>query len=208
MKPQNFILHHYWRSSCSWRVRWALDLKKISFESKPVNLLKGEHKENSFKSLNQSGQVPCLQVGDQFFSESLSIIEWLDDVFPEVKLVSGTPERKRLIRELSYKISSGVQPIQNLSVMRAYSAEKSKQRIWSKQWITKGFEVYETLLQKSATRFSVGSQITLADLCLIPQVYNAKRFNVSLDSFPKIERVYHNALETKEAISSHPDVYA
>lgn len=205
MKPENIILHHYWRSSCSWRVRWALELKKIPFELRPVNLLEDEHKSPSYLKINPSGQVPCLQMGNEFHSESLALIEWLDEIFPTPKLVFGTPLKRMKIRELAYKVSSGIQPIQNLSVMRTHSRELEQQREWSRTWIRKGFVACEKLLEKSATKFCFGSEVSLADLCLIPQVYNAKRFELNLTSFPKIERIYENALETEACQAAHPE---
>lgn len=205
MKPKDLVLYHYWRSSCSWRVRWALALKEISYKHIAINLLAGDNQKEAYLKINKSGQVPALHIGNKFVSESLAIIEWLDEIHPSPKLILGTPSKRMAIRKLSYKIASGVQPIQNLSVMRAHSKEKAKQREWSKKWIVSGFKAYEKILEKTSTKFSFGSEITMADLCLIPQVYNAKRFSVNLEEFPKVRGVYENCLKTKSCQNSHPD---
>lgn len=207
MKPKNLTLFHYWRSSCSWRVRWALALKEIPYQTKPINLIKDEQKSDFYKQLNPSEQVPCLQVENTFISESLAIIEWLDEIYPYPKILPGDPLKRLQIRSLSYKIASGIQPIQNLCVMKKYHREKEKQLEWSKYWIEKGFKSIEKILEKTASPFCFGQQVTLADLCLIPQVYNAKRFSVVMTQFPKIEKIYDNCLTTKACQESHPDQF-
>lgn len=207
MPTKKLTLFHYWRSSCSWRVRWALAAKEIPYETKAVNLLEAEHQSKDYKRLNPSGQVPCLKIGEHYISESLAIIEWLDETFPEPRLIPGNPWKKLEVRSLAYKIASGIQPIQNLSVMRKHHRERDEQLRWSRYWIEKGFLAVEKILEGTATRFACGSEVTLADLCLVPQVYNAKRFSVDLNHFPKIERVYENCLETKACQEAHPDSF-
>ena len=207
MKPEGLVLYHYWRSSCSWRLRWALKLKGVVCELKHINLLEGEHKTKAYLKLNPSGQVPCLKTKEDIATESLAIIEWLDELICDPKLIGGSPEKRRKIREFSYKIASGIQPIQNLGVMRAHSSQRSEQVAWAKLWIEKGLGVCEKLLEKTATKYCFGSELSLADLCLVPQVYNAKRFAVKLESYPKVQRIYDNCLETEACQASHPDQF-
>ena len=121
MNKKPLILYHYWRSSCSWRLRWAFEIKEIKYELKHINLLDGEHKSESYLEKNPSAQVPCLQVGSNFYSESLAILEWLEDSYPQPNLLPENPQKRILVRQLTNMIASGIQPLQNLKVQKYFS---------------------------------------------------------------------------------------
>ena len=201
---QQFELFHYWRSSCSWRLRWALNIKNISYKSTPVNLLKGEQNEAWFKQKNPSGTVPSLVVGSKVFTESLAAIEWLDETVAHNPLLPSNPDDRARARELAYATAMSIQPIQNLKVMKHVAQDQSKRIAFAHHWISQGLEPLEKKLQPTAGTYSIGGHITIADLCLVPQVYNALRFNVDMTKFPTIMSIYNNCLKTKECESAAP----
>ncbi len=201
---EEITLYHYWRSSCSWRVRWALEIKKAKYNSVTVNLLTGEQRSPEFLKKNPLGFVPCLKVGDAYFAESMAIMEYLEEKFPKNPILPSDPKERMLVRQLSLMIVSGTQPLQNLEVQKFYSSDQKERERGIRHWITRGLSAYEKIVQKSAGSFSVGGSVTMADLCLIPQCYNALRFNVSLDQFPKIKQIYHNSLKDESCDRAAP----
>lgn len=207
-----FRLYHYWRSSSSWRVRWALALKRVPCEFIPVNLLEGEQTSQPHRRRNPLGVVPVLEIlrgegPSQFLAESVAIVEWLEETFPKPKLIPGDSFKRARIRQLSQIVNAGIQPLQNLKTMVFYSEESEKRNAWSKHWIRNGFQAYEALVKETVGKFSVGDQITMADLFLIPQCYNAKRFSVPLEEFSTIASIYNNAVETKEYKETQPEAF-
>ena len=201
----NLTLHHYWRSSCSWRVRWALELKKLPYKAVPVNILAGEHQTDSYKAMNPSGQLPTLIVDGRYFSESLAIIDWLDDVIPEPALYPTNALDKLFVKQLALKIAAGTQPLQNPSLLKHFSNDEAERKNHAQFFISSGLAVYEALLARGQPgQFSFGDQITVADLCLIPQVYNALRFAVDMSKFPRIAKIYQACLQTPACDLSAP----
>lgn len=205
-------LYHYWRSSSSWRVRWAFQLKKIDCEFLAVDLLKGEQKSKAHLARNPLGKVPVLEIVNEkgapkFLSDSIAMIEWAEELFPDPKLLPGDAFQRARIRQLSAIIHSGIQPLQNLGVNQFYSKDPAQQKEWARHWILEGLQSYETLVKETVGKFSVGDSVTMADLCLIPQCYNAKRFDVSLEDFPTIARIFENAMQTPECQASAPEKF-
>ncbi|MEK6578714.1 MAG: maleylacetoacetate isomerase [Bdellovibrionota bacterium] len=203
-------LYHYWRSSSSWRVRWALALKKIECEFIKINLLDDETQSAEHLKRNPLGYVPVLEfVGLNspypYLAESLAIIEWADETHPHPKLLPGDALERGRIRQLSELINAGTQPIQNLNVTQHHSLDPDEQKKWNRFWIRNGLKAYEEVVVHTAKTYSTGNQITMADLALIPQCYNAARNDVSLDDFPTIKRINDAALLTEACNSSHPD---
>jgi maleylacetoacetate isomerase len=203
------VLYHYWRSSASWRVRWGLALKGISHEEVAVNLLTAEEKEREYKDRNPAGYVPCLVVdGKPPLGESLAILEWLEENFPEPSFFDGDSYRRALIRQLAETVNAGTQPLQNLDVMKRVSDDKEQQVAWVRHWIERGLGVYEELLSRAGRegrKFSVSDHPTLADLCLIPQCYASLRFQVDLRKYPQIQSIYEHALTTEACAASAPE---
>ncbi|MBP6216961.1 MAG: maleylacetoacetate isomerase [Oligoflexales bacterium] len=209
-QSSTMTLYHYWRSSCSWRVRWAMDLKKVTHALEVINLLEGQQNSSDFLVRNPSGAVPCLKVGSQYFAESLAILEYLEELFPEPSLFPNSPLERLRVRQLANIIVSGTQPLQNLMVQRQHSSDPEKQKEYAQFWIGRGLSSFESVLQmrSGSHSYSWGSQISLADICLIPQCYNALRFGFDLSAFPLIQTIYQRAMDTEACRRSAPDAYA
>lgn len=209
-------LYHYWRSTSSWRVRWALAHKKIEAEFVAVNLLDGESESAPHLARNPMGYVPVLEFLDEpvpalrFLVESLPIIEFLEETFPSAPLLPKSPRERAHVRALSETINAGVQPLQNLTTQIVYApdsdpAAAEKRKAWAQTWIRRGLEAFEALAKTEAGTFSFGDTISIADLCLIPQCYAAIRNEVPFDGYPTIARIYANALKTEAYHASEPD---
>jgi len=211
--PPHLKLYHYWRSSSSWRVRWALAHKKIPCKFTPINLLTDEPDSETHLQRNPLGYVPVLEIKTEtnpvFLAESVAILEWLEEVHPQNPLLPapGTThalDRAR-IRQLAEIINSGTQPLQNLNALHLHSSQLTEQKLWAQHWIRKGLHAYETLARETSGQFSFGDSLTLADLFLIPQCYNAGRQDVSLDEFPLLKKIFESASHTQSYQESHPD---
>lgn len=205
MQKHQFTLYHYWRSSCSWRIRWALNYKGLTYKSVSINLLKNEHTTPEFLKKSPSGYIPCLTINGQSATESIAILEWLEEVYPLPALLPSSSEDRLAVRRLVQTISSGIQPIQNLAVLQFVKKDPAERPEFARYWIDKGLKVYEQLIRHSAGTYSLGSQISLADLCLIPQVYNAYRYGVDMKALPLVDRIYHNALATPACQAALPE---
>ncbi len=209
MPPSKLTLYHYWRSSSSWRVRWAFFLKKISCTFVHIDLLAGENETPEHLKRNPMGYVPVLELTEsrRYLAESIAIIEWAEEEFPNPPLLPGNSFERAKIRQLAEVINAGTHPIQNLTVKEYYSQDPEKQKQWSQHWIQKGFYAYDTLVRETSGRFSVGDTLTLADLCLIPQCYNALRNEIKLEAFPTLYKIYLTALETDGYKATAPENY-
>ncbi|XP_037083385.1 maleylacetoacetate isomerase-like isoform X2 [Pollicipes pollicipes] len=193
------ILYSYFRSSCSWRVRLVLALKDIQYEYQPVNLLSGDQLADEYGSVNPMNQVPSLEVDGKVMTQSMSIMEFLEETYPKPSLLPDDPFQRAKVREICELIGSGIQPVQNLAVLKrvaALAGDEARRR-WGREAIERGFGALEPILAASAGTCCVGDTATLADCCLVPQVFNASRFQVDMSQFPTISRV-HGHLETLE----------
>lgn len=164
-------------------------LQEIPYDIKPISLIKsgGEQHCNEYREVNPMEQVPALQIDGHTLIESLSIMYYLEETRPSRPLLPQDVIKRAKTREICEVIASGIQPLQNLIVLIHVGEEKKKE--WAQHWITRGFRAVEKLLSTSAGKFSVGDDVTLADCCLIPQVFNARRFHVDLRPFPTILRI-------------------
>ncbi len=205
-------LHTYFRSSAAYRVRIALNLKGLPYESVPVHLVRdgGQHHQPAFKALNPAELLPVLQTEGHVLTQSLSILEYLEERYPTPALLPGTPEQRAFIRSLALDVACEIHPVNNLRVLQhlttAFGATDEQRRQWVQHWIRTGFAAIEQRLAGPAGLpgpFCVGEQATLADVVLIPQVFNALRFGVTLEHYPRIERVWThcNRLPAFEAAS-------
>jgi len=194
-------LYTYWRSSSAYRVRIALNLKGLDFESIPIHLVKdgGQQHSTDYRELNPQGLVPTLVDGELAVSQSLAIIEYLDEAYPDTySLLSSDTAARAKIRSMALLVATDIQPLDNLRVLQylknvmQVSDELKSQ--WYAHWITEGFKAYEALLNDE-DNFSYGDSISLADVCLIPQVYNAERFSIDLSWFPNILKIKDNCLQ-------------
>ncbi|WAC72720.1 maleylacetoacetate isomerase [Roseateles sp. SL47] len=202
-------LHTYFRSSAAFRVRIALKLKGLAYESIPVHLVRGggEHHQATFKALNPSELLPVLQTEGRVLTQSLSILEFLEERYPQPPLLPGSAEDRAFIRSLALDVACEIHPVNNLRVLQhltaSFGASDDQRRAWVQHWIQLGFASIEQRLPQNASGFCVGDQATMADVVLVPQVFNALRFGVALDAYPRIERVWTHcmALPAFEAAS-------
>lgn len=209
MSDPKITLYTYFRSSCSARLRIALNLKNLSYTSIPVNLLKGEQSSPEHRAINPSGTVPALVIesspssssGNVTITQSLSALEYLDEI-PTGKshpLLPSDPATRALVRSLADIIACDVQPVTNLRILKKVDGLGGDRTVWAKGLIEEGFSAYEKILEKSAGRFSVGDDVTLADVCLVPAAWGAERVGVDFGLFPLLKGVV-GRLEELEAV--------
>jgi maleylpyruvate isomerase len=185
-------LFGYWRSSAAYRVRIALNLKAVTARQIPVQLQTGEQKNADYRALNPAGLVPLWQEPDGFtLAQSLAIIEYLNEKFPDPPLLPDDFRQKALAREIAYTIACDIHPVCNLRVLEKLAAEfgagAEANGAWNRHWIETGFNAIEARLATTAGRHAVGDDISLADICLVPQVYNARqRVGIELTPYPRI----------------------
>ncbi|RAK01441.1 maleylacetoacetate isomerase [Aliidiomarina maris] len=196
-------LYGYWRSSASYRVRIALHIKDIDFDYRAVHLVKdgGEQKSAAYAKLNPAQLVPTLVDGDLVLNQSLAIIEYLDSLAGPL-LVPQDPKQAAIVRMLAHDMASDLQPITNLRVLQyvtgTLDAGDAGRQAWIAHWVARAFAAFEVRLKQYSGRYCVGDNVTLADICLVPQVYNAKRFDVDFTPYPTLMQVYEN-LQALEA---------
>ncbi len=201
-------LYSYYRSSAAYRVRIALNLKQIEHSIEPVNLLKKEHKSPHYLAKQPQGLVPCLETDKgQFLAQSGAILSYLDSLYPHAKLLPADPFQAAKIKSVVDMIACDIHPVCNLRILNyltdILTVDSEQKLAWYRHWIVIGFEALETLLNK--TQFCFGEQPTLADVYLIPQVYNALRFEVDMASFPKIMNAYQNCNQLDAFIDAKPE---
>jgi len=180
-------LHNYWRSSASYRVRIGLGLKELAYEYVAINILEGEQQTEGYRAKNAMAQVPTLEiVADDgqaaMLTQSLPILEYLDERWPEHPLLPRDPIGRAKARALAEIINAGIQPLQNLTVMRKLKQGGVDEIAWIRPFIEGGLTAFAREVEATAGAFSVGDAPTLADICLIPQLYAARRFKVELGS--------------------------
>ena len=180
-------LYGYWRSSAAYRTRIALGLKGLAYDAVVIDLRTGEQAEPAFKAINPQGFVPFLVDGDAGMSQSLAIIEYLEEVYPEPPLLpAGAAERAR-VRALALTVACDIHPLNNLRVLKHLEndlgLDKGAVNAWARRWIEAGFDSLE---QQAADPYLTGDTVTLADICLVPQMYNARRVETDLSRFPKL----------------------
>ncbi|HEX4922633.1 MAG TPA: maleylacetoacetate isomerase [Bdellovibrionales bacterium] len=204
------ILYSYFRSSAAFRVRTALNLKGIPYEQRAVHLVNngGEQYKDEYTKVNPMNEVPALVHNGRAIGQSVAIIEYLDAVWPSPRLYPADPYRAALVRQAVENVNAGVHPVQNLKVLneleRRFGLKQEGKNEWAAYWIDRGFRGIERFLSKNAGHYSVGDEVTAADLYLIPQVLNARRYNVDLTPFPTIQRVEAACMRLEAFIRAHP----
>ncbi len=190
-------LYSYWRSSAAYRVRIGLNLKGLVYETVPVHLVRdgGEQHSDAFRETNPQQLVPVLEHGQRMLRQSVAILEYLDEMWPQPSLLPATARDRERVRALAHLIACDVHPLNNLRVLqffeRDWNVPQAERDVWVRHWIDEGFAAFEALLlnHPSTGDFCDGDTPTLADCCLIPQVYNARRFGMTLEQYPNIARV-------------------
>ena len=201
-------LYSYYRSSTAYRVRIALNLKGIRCQLVPVNLLSAEHQKAEYRSLNPQGLVPMVQLDDgRVITQSTAILEWLESEYPSVPLLPEDHFVAARMRSICHIVGCDIHPINNLRVLKYLENEpgmtSDEINTWRQYWIQQGFDAIETMLGTGP--YCMGEQLSLADVYLIPQVYNALRFNMDLNNYPKITHVFTHCNQLHAFIDAHPD---
>ena len=207
-------LYSYWRSSAAYRARIALNLKGLNYTLEPVHLVRdgGEQHSAEYRKVNPQGLVPVLVDGRRVIRQSLAIIEYLDETYDgETKLLPTTARDRARVRALALAIACDIHPLNNTRVMRylerELGADENARHRWIRHWIEEGFASFEELIARhpSTGLFCEGDTPTLADICLVPQVYNARRFGVDMTAYPTIETIVAACLEMDAFERARPE---
>lgn len=205
-------LHGYFRSSATWRVRIALHHKQLAYETVPVHLVAngGEQHSDAYRALNPMREVPALEIDGLVLAQSLPILEYLEETRPAHRLLPGNPADRAHARRIAEVINAGIQPVQNLRVLhyveKTLGAGPEGRQAWAAHWIRLGFEGLEAIVAQSAGTYCVGDAVSIADVCLVPQIYNARRFAVDLTPFPTLARIEAALVALPAFVAAAPEV--
>lgn len=222
LEYSDFVLYSYWRATCPWRVRLALNLKEIPHIIKPINLLEKENLSEDYLKINKFGRLPCLEftvtksVNNQkvsseksYITESTAIIDFLEEIFPDkYPLVPHSNENlllKTKIKALSYHIACNIHPIQNLSVLNKVDSLGHDKIEWAIHFIDIGLKYLEEELKETKGKYCFGDSVTLIDVYLYPQLYFFKRYNISLEAYPTLSAISKNLSELPAFIKAEPE---
>ncbi len=203
------ILYDYAKSSAAYRVRIGLNLKRVDYDSRQVNLLESEQKGDAFRALNPQGLVPMLEVDGRWLTQSLAILVFLDQTYPEPRLMPADPFDGAHVRAMAMTIACDIHPLNNLRVLKYLSGplgvDQARRDGWYAHWIGEGLTALEAMAAPRAGDFLFGDEVTLADVCLVPQMFNARRFDVPLDAYPTLLRADSSASALEAFAAAHPD---
>ncbi len=203
------VLYGYWRSGAAYRLRIALNLKGVVYETSGIDLRTGAQRSPAFLVLNPQGMVPALEIDGLVLTQSPAIMEWLEETHPNPPLLPATPQARARVRAMAALIGCDIHPLNNLRVLGAirsrFGAGQAAVDDWAGNWIGAGFTALEALVARDGAGWCFGDSPTLADAYLIPQLYSARRFNVSLEAFPHLLAVERKALEHEAFARAHPD---
>lgn len=202
-------LHGYWRSGAAWRVRIGLALKRLDYASVPHDLRLGEQAAPAYRALNPQALVPALDTGAGVLTQSLAILEWLDEVCPEPPLLPRDALPRAQVRGMALTIASDIHPLHNLRVLQALrgdlGADEPQVQAWIARWIGQGLAALEAQVARHGGAFAFGDTPTIADCCLVPQVYSARRFGVDLSAVPRLVAIDARCAELPAFYEAHPD---
>ena len=203
------VLYDYFRSSACYRVRIALNLKHVAYDAVAVNLLEAEQKADDYRARNPQALVPLLEVGEHRLVQSLAIIDWLEANHPEPALLPAVADDRAHVLALALVVACDVHPLNNLRVLKYLSwplgQPQEVRDAWYRHWVAEGLTALEAMAAPKAGRFLFGDAPTLADICLVPQMYNARRFEVPLDALPTLVRADAEANRLDAFAAAHPD---
>lgn len=201
-------LYSYWRSTTSLRVRAALNLKGVAYEIRPVNLLDGEHRGAAYRAMNPGAGVPALGLEDgTVLSQSLAILDWIEETWPEPPLLPSDPLARAKVRAAAQVIALDIHPVNNLKILGQLKSMGHSQDAcvgWMHHWMTEGFAAYQAMLP-DAGRYSFGDSLTQADLCLVGQMVNARRWSLDLSAFDRLTAIDAAARALPEIAAALPE---
>jgi maleylpyruvate isomerase len=201
-------LHDYWRSTASYRVRIAANLKGIAYQQQPCDLRQGVQRSADYLAVNPQGLVPAIESEGRILTQSLAILEWLEERHPMPALLPAEPEARALVRAMAGLIACDIHPINNLRVLQALrrdlGASEDQVSAWIARWIGDGFTALEQMIARHGGRFAFGDAPSFADCCLVPQVYSAERFKVDLAPYPRLMAATEAARALPEVAAAHP----
>ncbi len=203
------VLHDYFRSSASYRVRIALNLKGIAYQSHAIDLRTDEQKGADYRQLNPQGFVPMLEMNGERLTQSLAIFDYLDAQVPEPPFVPKEPADRAHVLALALTVACDIHPLNNLRVLRYLKNQLGQPQEaiddWYRHWVSEGLAALESLAAPAAGKFLYGDTLSMADICLVPQLYNARRLETPLDAFPTLTRVDEALTAIPAFAAAHPD---
>ncbi|MEQ1548043.1 MAG: maleylacetoacetate isomerase [Chakrabartia sp.] len=201
-------LYDYFRSSACYRVRIALNLKGLTYEAVDTSLIDGAHRTPNYIAMNPQGFVPMLEVGDLRLTQSLAIIEWLDATYPEPRFIPNAPAERARVMALALTIAADIHPVNNLRILNYLKndlgIEQGARDNWYRHWIMEGFDALQKMADPDLP-FLSGHTPGIADICLIPQMYNARRFETPLTAYPTLVRIDAACTALDAFKAAHPD---
>ncbi|MBA3810759.1 MAG: maleylacetoacetate isomerase [Caulobacteraceae bacterium] len=205
-----FVLHGYWRATAPYRVRIGLNLKGLAFDDAPVNLLGGEQKSDAYRAVNAQGLVPALEADGQVLTQSLAILEWLEETHPSPPILPPDPAERAVVRAMAAIVACDIHPLNNLRVLKAladlnHPMGGEEQKAWAARWIDEGFTALEPMVARHGAGFAFGATPTLADCCLVPQIWSSRRFAVDMAPYPALAAVATRAADHPAFAAAHPD---
>jgi maleylacetoacetate isomerase/maleylpyruvate isomerase len=206
----SLTLHSYWRATAPYRVRIGLALKGLSYDYAPVDLLGGRQHSDAYGAVNRQNLVPALVTDDGVLTQSLAILEWLEESFPNPPLLPRSPADRATVRAMAEIVACDIHPVNNLRILQALAGlghpmGGSDQQGWGAKWINDGFAALEPMIARHGRGFAFGATPTIADCCLIPQIWSSNRFAVDLAPYPALRAVYAHAVEHPAFLAAHPE---
>lgn len=206
----NIILHGYWRSSAAYRVRIALALKDVAYTSVPHDLRADEQRDPAYLAIAPHGLVPAIEHDGGILIESPAILEWIEARWPDPSLLPSSPEDAAMVRAIAALVGCDIHPLNNLRVLNRlrsqFDASNAQVKEWIAHWVGQGFGALDQIIGRVGGRFTFGDSPTLADCYLVPQVYNAERYNVDLSAFPRVLAAADAARALPAFAAAHPDL--
>lgn len=203
-----YTLYSAWRATAPYRLRIGLALKGVTYDYAPLDLIKGDQREPAYRAVNPQGLTPALDIGGRVLTQSLAILEWLEETRPEPALLPRDPLDRATVRAMSLIIACDIHPLNNTRVGRALNklgVSKDDNLAWIHRWISDGFDSLEPMVATYGKGFAFGETPTIADCCLIPQVYSANRYELDLAPWPAIRAVNERAAEHPAFQAAHPN---
>jgi maleylpyruvate isomerase len=202
------VFYDYWRSGAGYRTRIALNLKGVAYERRTIDLRTGAQRGDAYKAIAPQGLLPALVTPDGTLTQSLAILEWLEETYPTPALLPAGAGDRAVVRAMSLLIAADTHPLGNLRILQAlrsdYGASEPQVAAWVGRWIGDGFAALEKLIERHGGGFAFGATPTFADCCLAPQVYHAERFGVDLTPYPRIRAAYDTAAKLDAFAAAYP----